>query len=99
MVQLRMGLRKIRNIEFDEQDFRAIGTTGIKITGTALNTFGAVLQQQAELNAGSPDWCVFSSWLGDLVQEKAPAAVGTVEQHVRAAVRHFQSDNSITKLT
>ncbi|KAF8060260.1 hypothetical protein FPV67DRAFT_1632538 [Lyophyllum atratum] len=82
------GLRQIRNIQFDFSDCKALTEDKQKITGAVINAFGAVLQEKTERLA-SPDWCIFSTWLGDLVQGKVSShverLVGSAEIHVRAA--------------
>ena len=84
---LQDGPRKIRNIEFDFQDCSSLTIQGKKISGTVINAFGAVLQQRTEDGWDSSDWCIFSTWLGDLIRKRAQArVVGSFEDHVRAAV-------------
>ncbi|KAG6895347.1 hypothetical protein C0992_001720 [Termitomyces sp. T32_za158] len=81
------GFRKIRNIEFNYLDVSAIVEDEKKIPGTVINVFGAVLQQRTEAVADDMPWCIFSTWLGDLIQERASArAVGTFEEHVQMAL-------------
>ncbi|KAG6908109.1 hypothetical protein DXG01_006147 [Tephrocybe rancida] len=82
----QVGLRKIRNIEFNYEDVSAVVEDQKKITGTTINAFGAVLQQQADDVADDTLWCIFSTWLGDLIQDHVSArAVGTFEEHVHMA--------------
>jgi len=63
--RLKAGMRKIRNIEFNHEDCEALLNPGTKLKGPAINTLGALFQQQAEQDPDVvPDWCIFSLWLG-----------------------------------
>jgi len=84
--QLREGLRKIRNIQFNYDDCTALFKHGLKIQGLVINAIGALWQQTAEESSDGADWCVFSTWMGDIVCMQAPAAIGSLEDHVEAAV-------------
>jgi hypothetical protein len=96
--ELRRGLRKIRNIEFEYSDLIPIIETKKKIPGTVINAFGAVLQKRAEgWPDGTPDWCIFSSWLADLVEGNVAQGpgVGTVRDHVFAAVSTYEKHKEL----
>ena len=85
----REGLRKIRNIQFNYDDCTALVQRGLKIQGPVINALGALWQQTAEESLDGADWCVFSSWLGDIVSMKSPALVGSLEDHIKVVVRIF----------
>ena len=85
--QLKAGMRKIHNIEFNYEDCEALLNPGTKLKGPAINALGALFQQQAEQDPDVvPDWCIFSSWLGDIIRGLAPKVIGTVGDHVKAVV-------------
>jgi hypothetical protein len=86
--EIRSGIRKIRNIEICSDDLLPLIEEKAKIPGTTINAFGAILQQKADEH-GMGDWCIFTSLLGPLVMgEVGPkGAQGSVEDHIRAAVR------------
>ena len=86
---LREGIRKIRNIQFNYDDCTALFQRGLKIQGPVINALGALWQQTAEESSDGADWCVFSSWLGDIVSLNSPALVGSLEDHVKVVVRIF----------
>ncbi|KAJ4500055.1 hypothetical protein C8R41DRAFT_813110 [Lentinula lateritia] len=53
-----------------------------------MNALAAQIQFDAESQGESPDFCVFSSWLGPLVQgavQEGPV-VGNFEMHIRQSV-------------
>jgi hypothetical protein len=87
--QLRAGIRKIRNIQFNYDDCTALFQRGLKIQGPVINALGALWQQTAEESFDGADWCVFSTWMGDIVSGKSPAVIGTLEDHVNVVVRVF----------
>ena len=87
--QLRAGIRKIRNIQFNYDDCTALFQRGLKIQGPVINALGALWQQTAEESFDGADWCVFSTWMGDIVSRQSPAVVGTLEDHVKVVVRAF----------
>jgi len=98
--QLKAGIRKIRNIEFNYDDCEALLNPGTKLKGTAINALGALFQQQAERDPeGIPDWCIFSSWLGDIVRGQAPKVIGTIGDHVKAAVSSFLIRHTVGVMT
>ena len=63
--QLNEGIRKIRNIRFDFRDCAAFLKHGKKIPGTAINAIGTLWQQRADKSSNG-DWCIISSWMGDI---------------------------------
>ena len=85
--QLRGGIRKIRNIQFNYDDCTALFHRGQKIQGPVINALGALWQQTAEESSDGADWCVFSTWMGDIVSMQSPAVIGSLDDHVKAAVR------------
>jgi hypothetical protein len=67
--KLCRGLQNIHNTKFKYSDLIPIIEMKKKILGTVINAFGAVLQKRMEgWQDGTPDWCIFSSWLADLVE-------------------------------
>ncbi|KAJ7601957.1 hypothetical protein DFH06DRAFT_1399828, partial [Mycena polygramma] len=58
----------------------------LKVTGTALNAVGALIQLVAE-RAGNSDFAIFSSWLGPLISRKVPQGktYGTIIGHIQNA--------------
>ena len=66
--QFREGIRKIRNIQFNYDDCTALLQHGLKIQEPVINALGALWQQTAEESFDGADWCVFSSWMGDIVK-------------------------------
>ena len=84
--QLRAGIRKIRNIQFNYDDCTALFQRGLKIQGPVI---GALWQQTAEESFYGADWCIFSTWMGDIVSGQSPAIIGALEDHVKVVVRVF----------
>ncbi|KAI0749420.1 hypothetical protein C8Q80DRAFT_1161966 [Daedaleopsis nitida] len=57
-------LRHIRNIEFCSQDLQPLlPGKKLKLASTPLNAYAAVLQQEADSDVRSPDFCLFSLWI------------------------------------
>lgn len=85
----RDGLRKIRNIQIRNADIEPLLNAGNKLVSTTINAACAKVQEDEE-SRGNPRWCVFSSWMGPLVEGKVPSGekfgYGTVEGHIKAAV-------------
>lgn len=96
--QARDGLRKIRNIDINYADIQPLLNSGNKLASTTINAVCAKLQATEEDQGNNPRWCVFSSWLGPLVQGKVKPGerfgYGTIEGHIKAAV----CDKSLLKI-
>ena len=88
------GIRRIRDFDITDSEIdRLINSK--RLDSTTVNTLCAKIQADQEENGTTPNWCVFSSWLGPLVEGKVRETVkggyGTVEGHIIAAVRYHLS--------
>lgn len=93
----REGIRRIRNIQFNYDDCTALFQRGVKMQGPVINALGTLWQRNAEESSDGADWCVFSSWLGDIVSLKSPAVIGSLEDHVKVVMRTFMLSINHTK--
>jgi hypothetical protein len=82
---LHLQVRKIRNIEVWRSDLLPLMMERTKIPSTAINAYGASLQQSAGPDA---DFVIFSSWFPALAGGTATEGVGegSIKIHVDAAV-------------
>ncbi|KAJ3711283.1 hypothetical protein C8R42DRAFT_728634 [Lentinula raphanica] len=81
------GTRQIRDSDIGRNDFELLVHGGKKLHSSLINAIAAKIQEDSELMGESPSFCVFSSWLGPLVQGKAENALtGTFNMHVQHAV-------------
>ncbi|KAE9383936.1 hypothetical protein BT96DRAFT_787292, partial [Gymnopus androsaceus JB14] len=78
------GTRLIRDSDIDQQHFEILLNGGKKLNSSLMNTLAAKIQLEAESAGQSPDFCVFLSWLGPIVEgamQEGPV-VGTFKLHV-----------------
>ncbi|KAJ4475965.1 hypothetical protein C8J55DRAFT_403772, partial [Lentinula edodes] len=82
------GTRQIRNSDIVEIDFKVLIDGGKRLHSSLLNAITAQIQSEAEVAGESPEFCVFSSWLGPLIDgtHKENALTGTVDMHIAQAV-------------
>ncbi|KAE9388315.1 hypothetical protein BT96DRAFT_794237, partial [Gymnopus androsaceus JB14] len=61
---------------------------GKKLNSSLMNALAAKIQLEAESAGESPDFCIFSSWLGPIIEGAVEegAVVGTFEMHVCQSV-------------
>jgi hypothetical protein len=81
-------LHQIRNIQIVRKDLLPLvaeNDEDKKLFGSSINAYGAHIQAKA----GNADFCIFSSLLTVLTDEKDTSCgnIGTFEEHVFAAVR------------
>lgn len=81
-------IRKVRNIEIWPSDLLPLEISGSKIPSTALNAYCAQFQHLDQLEHGTTDYAIFSSWLGAYLSgfAKESKMNGTIEEQVKAAV-------------
>ncbi|EMD33802.1 hypothetical protein CERSUDRAFT_76503 [Gelatoporia subvermispora B] len=81
---LENRVRQIRDIQVARSDLDPLllGKSD-EICGTVLNAYGAALQLAAE-ESGNADFCIFSSWMPDLVNglRQENAFVGSLRGHI-----------------
>ena len=82
---LHLQIRKIRNIKIGKNDLLPLILGKKKIASTPINAYGAHLQQ---IEGGTSDFIIFSSWLPALIDgwAKEGPANGTIKEHIKVAV-------------
>ena len=88
ILQRAQGLRKIRQIEFDQYDISVFVEGKRKLPSCAANAFTAWLQDKKERDGYSPDWVCFTSWFGPLLTHmvKKGGLAGKFDKQVFSAV-------------
>ncbi|EEB91343.1 hypothetical protein MPER_10306 [Moniliophthora perniciosa FA553] len=82
------GNRKIKHHEFTGDDLAQLIEGNRKLSSSIVNAYAAQLQIDAEDEGLSPEWCVFSSYLGPLVlgELNEGPGHGYIAQHILGAV-------------
>ncbi|KAJ3766600.1 hypothetical protein FB446DRAFT_609791, partial [Lentinula raphanica] len=81
------GMRQIRDSDIYARDIAMLLEGGKKLYSSIMNAVAAKMQADAEAHRESPTFCVFSSWLGPLVDGKAENGVrSTFSMHIQHAV-------------
>ena len=82
---IHLQICKIQNIEVGKSDLLSLILGNKKTPSTPINAYGAYLQ---EIEGGTSDFIIFSSWLPALIAgwAKEGPTNGTINEHIEVAV-------------